>query len=141
MTTYRLVIPIHVRYGDLDPQGHVNNATYLTYLEEVRMAYLEKLGLFAKGQSFLEIGIIMADAHLTFKAPIQFGQQVQLGMRISRLGVKSLHSEYRFEQAVDGQELALASSVLVAYDYTRSCSIPIPEEWRARIMAFEGLTA
>jgi acyl-CoA thioester hydrolase len=36
--------PIEVRYGDLDPQGHVNNARYLTYLEQARIGYIRHLG-------------------------------------------------------------------------------------------------
>jgi acyl-CoA thioesterase FadM len=61
-------------------------------------------------------------------------------MRISRLGNKSLDSEYRLEDARDGSEFATGSSVLVAYDYRNSHSIPIPEGWRKIIQQFEGIT-
>ena len=37
MADFRFYHPIEVRYGDLDPQGHVNNARYLTYLEQARI--------------------------------------------------------------------------------------------------------
>ena len=47
MTPYRFHHPIEVRYGDLDPQGHLNNAKYLTYFEQARVNYLIDLGLFA----------------------------------------------------------------------------------------------
>ena len=33
MSEFRFYHPIEVRYGDLDPQGHLNNAKYLTYFE------------------------------------------------------------------------------------------------------------
>ena len=59
MSTCRFYHPIEVRYGDLDPQGHVNNARYLTYMEQARIAYVAHLGLW-KGPSFLDIGIILA---------------------------------------------------------------------------------
>ena len=70
--------PIEVRYGDLDPQGHVNNAKHLTYFEQARIAYLVELGLFTKGQSFMEIGVILADVHITYLAPIYFGEPVKV---------------------------------------------------------------
>ena len=128
-----------MRYGDLDPQGHVNNAKYLTYMEQARVAYLRHLGLW-EGGSFLEIGIILADAHITFRAPIQFGAALRVGVCISRLGNKSMQSEYRIEEAADGREYASGASVLVAYDYQRGQTVALPEAWREKIAEFEGLT-
>lgn len=137
MPEFRFFHPIEVRYGDLDPQGHVNNAKYLTYLEQARIAYIKHLGLWGGG-SFLDIGIILADAHLTFRAPVLFGQQVQVGVCVSRLGNKSLNMEYRLEDAHDHRELASAATVLVAYDYHSTQTIPIPAQWRESIQAFES---
>jgi len=57
MSQFNFYHPVEVRYGDLDPQGHVNNAKHLTYFEQARIAYLIELGLFTKDQSFMEIGI------------------------------------------------------------------------------------
>ena len=48
MTDYKFFHPIEVRYGDLDPQGHVNNAKYLTYFEQARVHYLISLGFSAE---------------------------------------------------------------------------------------------
>jgi acyl-CoA thioester hydrolase len=138
MNGFRFSHPIEVRYGDLDPQGHVNNASYLTYLEQARIAYIRQLGLWHTG-SFLEFGIILADAHLTFRSAIQFGQPVQVGVRVTRLGNKSLTMEYRLEDGLTGQELASGSTVLVTYDYHSGQTVPIPPEWREIMTQFEGL--
>jgi acyl-CoA thioester hydrolase len=139
MPEFRYYHPIDVRYADLDPQGHVNNAKYLTYLEQARIGYISQLGLW-NGGSFLEVGIILADAHLVFRAPVLFGQKVRVGVRVSRLGNKSLDMEYRLEDAGSGQELASGSTVLVAYDYRAERTIPIPDDWRQAIASFENLT-
>lgn len=85
----------------------------------------------------MDIGIILADAHLTFREPVLFGQPVQVGVRVSRLGNKSLQMEYRLEDVQTGQELANGSTILVAYDYHSSQTIPVPQEWRRTIAAFE----
>ncbi|MBM3145564.1 MAG: hypothetical protein FJ010_11460 [Chloroflexi bacterium] len=137
MTQFRFYHPITVRYGDLDPQGHVNNARYLTFMEQARVSYVKHLGLW-DGGSFFDFGVIMADAHVTFRAPILWGQPIRVGMRIARLGTKSLDSFYLIEDAETGQVLAEGSSVLVAYDYHTSSTIPIPDEWREIIEAYEG---
>jgi acyl-CoA thioester hydrolase len=138
MTDFHFYHLIEIRYGDLDPQGHVNNSKYLTYLEQGRIFYLKQLKLW-EGGSFLDIGVIMADVHVTFRKAIQFGDPVRVGVRISRLGNKSMTSEYRIEDARDESEFATGSSVLVAYDYHNSRSVSIPEEWRKAIMLFEEL--
>ncbi len=138
MSEFRFHHPINVRYGDLDPQGHVNNARYLTFMEQTRISYVKHLGLW-DGGSFLNTGIILADAHVTFRAPILWGQPVRVGMRIARLGTKSMDSFYIIEDAETKQRLADGNSVLVAYDYYTSSTIPILEEWRETIEKFEGL--
>ena len=73
MSGYKFFHPIEVRYGDLDPQGHVNNAKYLTYFEQARVHYLVQLGLFSMQQNFLDIGVIIADIHLKYRAPLYWG--------------------------------------------------------------------
>jgi acyl-CoA thioester hydrolase len=135
---FRFHHPIEVRYGDLDPQGHVNNARYLTYMEQARIAYIQALGLW-KGGSFLDVGIILADARVTFKAAIQYGQPVKVGVCVTHLGNKSMTMEYSLEDGASGQLLATGVSVLVAYNYRESATISIPDDWRQTISKFEGL--
>jgi acyl-CoA thioester hydrolase len=139
MSEFHFYHPIEVRYGDLDPQGHVNNAKYLTYMEQARIHYLVHVSLFQNGQSFTDIGIILADAHVTFLASVQFGQPVRVGVRVTRLGDKSMTMEYRLEDAATGQELATGSTVLVAYNYRDRMTIQIPDEWRKILVEFEDL--
>ncbi len=138
MPEFRFYHLIEVRYGDLDPQGHVNNAKFLTYLEQARVFYLKQLKLW-EGGSFHNMGIILADVQITFRKAIQFGDPLRVGIRISRMGNKSMTSEYRIEDARDASEFATGSSVLVAYDYQNKRSIPIPDDWRKAIQHFEGL--
>lgn len=140
MSCFNFYHPIEVRYGDLDPQGHLNNAKYLTYLEQARINYLKHLGLWGGG-SFLDIGIILAKVEITFHAPAIFDQQVRVGMRTTRLGNKSMEMEYILEDTRTGQALATSSSVQVAYDYRKGQTISIPNSWRRVIKDFENLSA
>jgi acyl-CoA thioester hydrolase len=135
---FKFYHPIEVRYGDLDPQGHLNNARYLTYMEQARIQYIKHLGLL-KGDSFMDMGVILADIHITFRAPVQFGQAVRVGVRVARLGNKSMDMLHDIEDAGSGEVLASGTAVLVAYDYHNSRSIPIAEEWRRIISDFEKL--
>lgn len=139
MSDYRFYHPIEVRYGDLDPQGHVNNAKHLTYFEQARIHYLIELGLFTKDQSFMQIGVIVADIHITYLEPIYFGQKIKVGVHAAKLGSKSMTWEQNAIDVDTGRELARGEVIIVTYDYKDEKTIPVPQEWRERITAFEGL--
>ena len=139
MSNFLFSYPIDVRYGDLDPQGHVNNANFLTFFEQSRINYFVNLGLFKKSSSFLNVGFIMADAQVTFLAPVLFGMDVRVHLGITHLGNKSMKMEYLMRDEASERDLAKGSTVLVTYDYHQSKPIPIPELWRESIAAFEGL--
>jgi acyl-CoA thioester hydrolase len=139
MTQYRFCHPVEVRYGDLDPQGHVNNAKHLTYFEQARIQYMIELRLFTKDQSFMEIGMILADIHIAYFEPIYFGQNIKVGVHAAKFGNKSMTWEQNIVDADTGKELAKGEVVIVTYDYKQEKTISIPQEWRERIMQFEGL--
>jgi acyl-CoA thioester hydrolase len=139
MSDFRFYHPIEVRYGDLDPQGHVNNSKHLTYFEQARVAYMIELGLFTKDQSFMKIGVIIADVHITYLEPIYFGQNIKVGVHVAKLGMKSMKWKQDILDAKTSKELAKGEVVVVTYDYKEEKTIPIPREWREGITTFEGL--
>ena len=139
MAEYHFYHPIEVRYGDLDPQGHVNNATHLTFFEQARVAYFIKLGLFSKDQSFMDIGVILADVQITYLKPIYFGQDIKVGVRIEKFGNKSMTIAQNVVDSRTGAELSKGIVIMVSYDYRQGKSIPIPESWRKTITQFEGM--
>lgn len=140
MENFKFTLPIQVRYGDLDPQWHVNNARFLTYIEQARFSYLVELGLF-DGKSFQDLPFIVADMHIVYLAPITLLQNIVVGTRVTRLGNKSMKFEYRIEDRDSGQALATVENTMVTYDYHTLKSIPIPENVRTAIAAYEGIPA
>ncbi len=139
MSEFHFYQPIEVRYGDLDPQGHVNNAKHLTYFEQARVEYLVKLGLFGKNQSFMEIGIIIADIHITYHAPIHWGDPIKVGARTARIGNKSMTMVQAVVNTETGEVCSSGTLVLVTFDYGAKKTIPVPEEWREKISVFENI--
>lgn len=135
---YRHRVTVPIRFSDLDAMGHVNNATYMTFLEVGRIGYFRDLGLW-NGLPRL-IGPIMAKATLDYHLPLSL-DDVQVGVltRCSHLGNKSYHMQHLIVRDHAGQaEIAAhALIVLVAYDYTAGHSIPLPDSWRAAITAYE----
>jgi len=138
MTQYHFYYPIQIRYGDLDPQWHVNNSRFLTFLEQTRLAYLINLGLF-DGEDFFSLGLIVADIHINYVAPIKMSEKIRVGMRVTRLGNKSLNTEYLIENEDNGVIKARSEIVMVTFDYKLDKSVPIWPHWRGKIAAFEGI--
>ena len=120
------------RFRDLDPMGHVNNAVYLTWLENARIEYFRRLGAFDHPDTS-GMAMILARAEVDFREAVGFGADVEIGVRTSRLGTKSFDLEY--EVRCDGRVIAEAKTVLVAFDYVNKRSKEIPDEWRQRLAA------
>ncbi|MCB2178595.1 acyl-CoA thioesterase [bacterium] len=130
--------PIEVRYGDIDAQGHVNNAKFLTYFEHGRTYYMRHLNLYPVGLSFMEIGVILADVQITFFKPVHWEDQVQVGVKTTQMGNKSITMLQTIADRQTGEEFARGRVVMVAYDYHEGKTVPIPEAWREIISAYEG---
>jgi len=136
MTTFSYYHPITVRYGDLDPQGHVNNAVYLTYLESARLGYYQQVGIYHP-DSRIMTGMVVVHNEIDYLAPIRFGQAVQVGLRVEKIGTKSISFAFQIEEVNDGTPFARGKSVMVAFDNVTEQGIPIPDDWREQIIQFE----
>ena len=80
------------RFSDLDPMGHVNNAVYLTWIENARIEFLRTLGAFDNPDT-TEMAMILARVEVDFRAPLGFGDEIEVGVRTARLGTKSFDLE------------------------------------------------
>lgn len=135
---FRFYHPAEVRYGDLDPQGHLNNAKHLTYFEQARVQYVVNLGMFGKDQSFMEIGFIVADIHITYHTPVHWGDPIKVGVRTSRIGNKSMVMEQAIVNSETGEVYSSGTVIAVTYDYAAKQTMSVPQEWREKITNFEG---
>lgn len=137
MSDFKFMIPIQVRYGDLDAQWHVNNSRFLTFMEQARFEYLQHLGLF-DAVSFLDLRMIVADVHIAYKAPIVLNQNIAVYTRTARIGNKSITFEYEIRDEAAGILCATGEVVGVCFDYRAHKTTPVPAEWRKKISDFEG---
>lgn len=132
MDGYSFVHRETARFRDLDPMGHVNNAVYLTWMENARIEFLRALGTFDEVDA-TGMTMILARAEVDFRSPVTFDEQVEVGVRASRFGTKSFDLEY--ELRVGERLVAEAKTVLVAYDYATNSAKEIPTAWRQRLAA------
>jgi acyl-CoA thioester hydrolase len=135
---------VEVRFADTDAMGHVNNASYLTYCEIARASYYETVTgrPLPLGVHGAEEGMILAELRMTYRAPAFYGEVLAVETRVVRIGRSSFTMEHRLSapQSRYGRSrlVAVAESVLVAYDYAAERPIPVAESLVEAMEAFEG---
>lgn len=124
--------PTPLRWVDVDSEGVVNNAVYLSLMEQARFAYFEQLGLLAGGN----VPFVLAEATVRFLRPGRLRMDVVTAARVTRLGRTSFAME--FEVRTEGVVLASGSAALVYVDAALK-PVAIEAVARTRIAAFEGI--
>ncbi len=132
---------IEIRFVDMDKFKHVNNANYLTYVEQARIAYFGEAVDWKYDWS--KQGVILARTEINFIVPIEFGDEIFVYTRCSRMGTKSFDLEFRMIRMLNDKEQLMAdgTSVIVAFDYELNKSVEIPQDWREAILRFEEETS
>lgn len=121
-------VPIGVRWRDLDAFNHVNNSTFLTYLEEARLVWLSKI----RGAWFSETYLpVLAASEVNYRAPINWPGQVVVELYCERLGQSSLTLAHRVVDAQQPDRLySDGRTVMVWTEPASGRAIPLPEAIR-----------
>ena len=78
---------LEVRFRDCDPMGHVNNAVYLTYLEQSRFNHWRSLWGFGDPQTPPEMpGVILARVEADYKRPARYGETLEIRLIVAEIG-------------------------------------------------------
>lgn len=141
---FRHRVTIDVRFADTDAMGHVNNAVYLTYCEMARIRYWTDVTgePVAAGHEGAE-SLILAEARITYRAPVFHTEQVTVETRANRIGSSSFTLEHRLTACPPGgapRLVAVSDSVMVRYDYRTERSTALDDGFVAAIERHEGRT-
>ena len=129
---FRFAAEVPLRWVDVDSAGVVNNATYLSLMEQARYLYFQHLGLMTDhGVPFL-----LAETTVKFLRPGRLGMKVEVAARVASLGTTSFQMD--FEVRAADEVLASARAALVFVDAGLRPT-PIAADWREAIGQFEEL--
>jgi len=128
--------PLRVRYAELDPQRIVFNAHYLTWFDIALTEYLRGLGFHAD-QGFAGHGsdIHVVNATLDFRASARHDDEVLLAARIEYLG----RTSFRFRMGCFRDAALLVAARLTYVNAREAVPVPLPDDFIARVLAFERL--
>jgi acyl-CoA thioester hydrolase len=115
---------IPIRWRDIDNYGHVNNAVFLTYLEECRDAW-------AKDVLGPEFDFVIVRIAIDYRSELSLADR-EVVVRCWGEGVGSSSIRMREEiRAADGRLAAESESVIVHHDADGRAAVPLSEQERA----------
>ena len=125
---------VDVRFRDLDALGHAHHTLPLVYVEEARAAFWREV----VGHRGLEgIDYVLAEVEVRFHEPIFFPQRLDVALRVSRIGSKSVGMDFEV-RGEDGRLFSRGRTVQVMYDYATRSSKPVPRDVRAALEKYLG---
>lgn len=119
-----------VRFGETDLLGHVNNASYFSYLEHARIEFFKALD---HEKNYDGWQFILASIKCDFVAQTFFDQEIQIVTKVSRIGNSSFTLKQPIYDRKTGELLADGESVIVFFDFDDQKSKPVPEYWRDKL--------
>lgn len=140
------VTRLAVRYADLDPYGHVNNAVYPQFFEETRIAYWRVLAELA-GFGELAVGnvpgvrYVVAEMTVRFRAPVLLDDTLHGAARVSSVGDRSYSMDFRLrtgECFEKGATVAEGSAAHVFFDPGKREVRPRPDWFLPTVARLEG---
>jgi acyl-CoA thioester hydrolase len=124
-----------VGFSDTDAQGIVYYGRYNPYFDLARVEYLRALGQLhreAEGE------FVMRANDVEYFAPARFDDELEIFARVSRIGRTSITFEFSAHKLPEDMLLVTAHQTLVYIDLAERRPLQVPDDYRARVIAFEG---
>ena len=132
---FKLVTRFTIPFSDIDMLQHVNNVAYIRWCETARTEYFARV---MHADITGKTGIIQANINFTYERQLRFREAIAVGVRVSRMGTKSLDFSYEIWSDTNKHRAAHGMTTVVAYDFPGQRTIEIPREWRKAIEEFEA---
>lgn len=119
---------VHIRWRDVDNYGHVNNAVYLTYLEECRDRWAKQV----LGDDF---DFVIVRVAIDYRSELALeDEEVTVRCWGTGYGTSSIRTaECIFKR--DGSVAAMSESVIVGHDFEARKAVPLTEDERTELDA------
>src|ERR1051326_5818916 len=127
-----------VGFSDTDAQGIVYYGRYLPYFDLARVEYHRRLGLL--GMEIGEPGVefVMRACTIEYHAPAVFDDEIEVFVRVARIGRTSATWEFAAYREPDDVLMATAQQTLVHLELAERRATPVPDAFREPVYAFEG---
>jgi acyl-CoA thioester hydrolase len=127
-----------VEFRDTDAAGIVHFSAFFFYMESVEHEFLRKLGLSVHATAgTAPVSWPRVSASCDFKSAVRFEDELDVSLRVARLGEKSV--TYEFDFTCGGRQVATGKTVAACCRFTPGAgpkSVPIPADIAAKLRPF-----
>ena len=114
---------IKTRWRDLDAFRHVNNATFLSYIEDARILFFKRWNINLKEKS-----LIVASVKIDYINQLKHPEEIIIGQKIARLGNKSFDIQSSVFKKSDSKLICSSIITSVCYDFINNKTVEIFDE-------------
>ena len=114
---------LRTRWKDLDAFRHINNAVFLSYIEDARIILLRRWNI-----NYAEKSLIVASVKIDYLKQVEHPSSLIIGQKITRIGTKSF--DISSAMFVEGDEEPVCISIVtsVAFDFKLNQTVKIFKE-------------
>jgi acyl-CoA thioester hydrolase len=127
-----------VGFSDTDAQGIVYYGRYFPYIDLARVEYHRMLDLLGMEVGEPGVEFVMRACAIEYDAPAVFDDELEVFIRVARIGGTSATYEAAAYRAADDVLMVTAAQTLVLVDLEERKPCEIPETFRRIVSAFEG---
>ena len=120
---FKTFYDLETRWYDEDMLGHLNHGTVVAYFEDVRIRHAKDLGLDAYNKN--SFPFIVASMKLDFYKQVKHPKEVDIGIKVSRIGNKSFDYEYGLFLKDQTDCAVKCITTLVCFDYVAQKTVPV----------------
>ena len=131
---FKNILPVQVRFSDVDIMGHVSNTVYQNYYDSGKVNYFDEV---LPDLDFVNLAFVGASVKIDYLKPIFMRTKILVETRVVLVGTKSMTLEHRLVEEQTGELLSTCIAVLVCYSIKEQQSITIPEHWKKNIRAYD----
>lgn len=133
---FSVQLNIRIDWSELDLFDHVNNVSFLKYIQAARVNYWEQIGLY---QEFLKtnIGPMLAETGCKYRKPLFYPGNVIVETRMDFIKNTSFSFVHRIIDN-EGDIAAEARDVMVMFDFNKNEKVVFPPELRKKVTDLEG---
>jgi acyl-CoA thioester hydrolase len=134
---YRYAAYARVAFSDTDAQGVVYYGRYMPYFDLARTEFHRHLGRVTLGN----VDFAMRAVSVEYVAGARFDDLLEIFVRVERVGTTSItydHAAYRVDGNGDETLMATAKATLVCIALDERRAVPVPQEFRDAVAAFQA---
>jgi acyl-CoA thioester hydrolase len=134
MEVYKLAVELRIDWSDLDMYQHVNNISFMRYMQSGRVNFWEASGIY-KLYEDTNKGTMLVSTHCDFKNSLYYPGKALIKTKLdfiknSSFGLKHLIINENNEVCAEGKD------VVVCFDFEKKETFNIPDELRKRLAEF-----